>query len=732
MTYPYVKSDYRNLPLSQSNVDFLWSGQHDSFSRIDSIISKQSCCSSSMSGDSNAVAVASTSLDLTTNNIENRQGRIGVGNSIDAIDLSKPGRFGGVNNEINDKFSNSDSKIIATTTPYAGTASLLNSLMMLSEKVRPSSPSASLDLNYPSLTIYDEQHKSTMSIYQTYLTERALQKSKMRLSQVAPQQPQSIFDDSKASITNSSGNRDTFSSFGLDKKVGNNSCPSDGMIIFRKNDRDKKIIIEHKGVESPASNNILKDTSCIDETRAEGDALHAQATVRTEQNCIKFEMQIPKSVNDFGPIPLNKSINDHSNMDTLAEIAASSIKLDASKVTAGDTVVVARCEPQRSMATISYNASPQKSISKPSSSVQNEATATQKEISAKNIASEFLKIANEQDINYPISNTTTTTTDFDLDSSSSNSDITNESTNKQARRSSSLVRRTSGSTAHAEILISARTVVVSEDGFTTKSSNSKDLPMVRLPRSGTSNTTSQAFIQEDNGKVKCELCQQQFSKRSSLLLHMNVHYMNPQNKLRCDLCSQSFASQSRLQKHLQSDSHRSKANVVEATGTSTSTSNNPRPFKCVNGCDKSFRIQGHLAKHLRYFIIIFFERFEFCYLHICLIDFRSKTHIQTLENLGKLPTGTYALIEAHINLTKSTEIDTTDCDNALASFKILAEKLKSESETNYENYASDTRSNDTETRADDEPLDSDVSATKKRRFNEDCKESTTINESDDN
>lgn len=112
--------------------------------------------------------------------------------------------------------------------------------------------------------------------------------------------------------------------------------------------------------------------------------------------------------------------------------------------------------------------------------------------------------------------------------------------------------------------------------------------------------------------------------------------------------------------------------------------------------------------------------------------------------MGKLPTGTYALIEAHINLTKSTEIDTTDCDNALASFKILAEKLKSESETNsvsknYENYASDIRNNDggaygTETIANDEPLDSDVSATKKRRLNEDypCKEATTINESDDN
>lgn len=81
-----------------------------------------------------------------------------------------------------------------------------------------------------------------------------------------------------------------------------------------------------------------------------------------------------------------------------------------------------------------------------------------------------------------------------------------------------------------------------------------------------------------------------------------------------------------------------------------SSSKNPRPFKCSD-CGIAFRIHGHLAKHLR-----------------------SKTHIQNLENLQKLPDGTYALIErAQINLA---DIDTTDCDISLTSLKALAKKLK--------------------------------------------------------
>lgn len=89
---------------------------------------------------------------------------------------------------------------------------------------------------------------------------------------------------------------------------------------------------------------------------------------------------------------------------------------------------------------------------------------------------------------------------------------------------------------------------------------------------------------------------------------------------------------------------------------------------------------GHLAKHLR-----------------------SKTHVQKLECLQKLPFGTYAMIEeARINLT---DIDTTDCDNSLASLKALAEKLKVES--------------------------SSVKTIKKRKLDDGYKETLTIGEGDD-
>jgi hypothetical protein len=86
------------------------------------------------------------------------------------------------------------------------------------------------------------------------------------------------------------------------------------------------------------------------------------------------------------------------------------------------------------------------------------------------------------------------------------------------------------------------------------------------------------------------------------------------------------------------------------------TVSNPRPFNCKD-CVIAFRIHGHLAKHLR-----------------------SKMHVLKLECLGKLPFGTYTEIErSGINLT---EIDTTDCENSLASLRMLAQKLNVKDPTN--------------------------------------------------
>lgn len=145
------------------------------------------------------------------------------------------------------------------------------------------------------------------------------------------------------------------------------------------------------------------------------------------------------------------------------------------------------------------------------------------------------------------------------------------------------------------------------------------------------------FIQKDDGPLKCTICSANFPKSSLLKMHMNIHYMNPERKFHCDACDKSFRTQNRLHKHACFETKIAKTNK------------NPRPFNCSD-CSIAFRIHGHLAKHLR-----------------------SKTHIQNLENLEKLPSGTYALIEkAQINLS---DIDTSDCDNSLESLKLLAKKL---------------------------------------------------------
>lgn len=86
------------------------------------------------------------------------------------------------------------------------------------------------------------------------------------------------------------------------------------------------------------------------------------------------------------------------------------------------------------------------------------------------------------------------------------------------------------------------------------------------------------------------------------------------------------------------------------------TVSNPRPFKCKD-CKLAFRIQEHLAKHLR-----------------------CKIHVLKLECLQKLPFGTYAEMErSGFNLT---DIDTTDCNNALMSLRQLARKLHEEHPSN--------------------------------------------------
>lgn len=77
---------------------------------------------------------------------------------------------------------------------------------------------------------------------------------------------------------------------------------------------------------------------------------------------------------------------------------------------------------------------------------------------------------------------------------------------------------------------------------------------------------------------------------------------------------------------------------------------NPRPFRCVD-CKTSFRIFGHLSKHLR-----------------------SKIHINKLESIGKLPVGLYSLMER--NRIQLNDLDTKDCESSLDCLRKLAQRLQ--------------------------------------------------------
>lgn len=160
----------------------------------------------------------------------------------------------------------------------------------------------------------------------------------------------------------------------------------------------------------------------------------------------------------------------------------------------------------------------------------------------------------------------------------------------------------------------------------------------------------------EDGRSVCVVCSKTFSKPSQLLLHINIHYI--ERPYRCSACAVSFRTRGHLQKHERSGSHHNKVSMTSTFGAATTT--NPRPFKCSD-CKIAFRIHGHLAKHLR-----------------------SKLHVMRLECLGKLPFGTFAEIErAGVSLT---DIDTTDCDNSLASLQFLAQKLHEKDPTKLDKW----------------------------------------------
>lgn len=241
-----------------------------------------------------------------------------------------------------------------------------------------------------------------------------------------------------------------------------------------------------------------------------------------------------------------------SGMDTLAEIAASSVKLDTTipKQLEEPSTVVTKTSVTQAVA----------------SSCSTATTTTTTTIGAKSVASEYLKFTSKAH-------------QFNSKSDREDTEDSGESDDESSWPNKPPTDFVGGH---------ARTVVVGEDGF--KNTNTTGIV------SGVADIAaaiSRGYIQED-GRSVCTICSKTFPKKHQMILHMNIHYM--ERKFRCEPCAVSFRTQGHLQKHERSEAHKNKVLMTSTFGVPTTT--NPRPFECVD-CKIAFRIHGHLAKHLR-------------------------------------------------------------------------------------------------------------------------------------
>lgn len=241
-----------------------------------------------------------------------------------------------------------------------------------------------------------------------------------------------------------------------------------------------------------------------------------------------------------------------SGMDTLAEIAASSVKLDTSipKQNEEPSTVVSKSSVTQTVASTCSTAT----------------TTMTTTIGAKSVASEYLKFTSKAH-------------QFNSKSDREDTEDSGESDDESNWPNKPPTDFVGGH---------ARTVVVGEDGF--KNTNTTGIV------SGVADIAaaiSRGYIQED-GRSVCTICSKTFPKKHQMILHMNIHYM--ERKFRCEPCAVSFRTQGHLQKHERSEAHKNKVLMTSTFGVPTTT--NPRPFECVD-CKIAFRIHGHLAKHLR-------------------------------------------------------------------------------------------------------------------------------------
>lgn len=473
---------------------------------------------------------------------------------------------------------------------FSGTAGLLKTIMSLTDKV---------PLPVPELgaTNYNIQNPNLL---QSYLTERALQKSKMKLSQMA----QNVNNEKAANGKLLRCDSITVQASSFDD-IWRPDIADRTPTKFSRKRNDK---CEFKPIEYGTNMEMIVPND--DDSRAANDL-----TPKSPMHQSPFEKTLtlirPADSEVKSP---PKQIGEDSvpRMDKLANILASSPKLNASKANESQPPAAA------SVVVPIFNVPSQPANAKPTTvtvttTTTAEPTVPIKDKNAKNIVSEYLKIASEKD-----SKALSTAL---LDESSSSSE-TDQTENKPTRQVSH------GRVGSApDVVMSAQMVVVGKDGFQRKASSTNPL---NLPVN-------------NDGPCTCEQCGRTFQKQHQLMMHMNVHYLNS-GKCPCNTCGITFNTRNLLKKHSCSE-----------LMLSSTTNNNPRPFKCTY-CEKEFRIQGHLAKHLR-----------------------SKTHVQKLESQEKLPFGTYNKIDEQI--IRLADIDTTDCESSLASLKMLAEQAQADSDS---------------------------------------------------
>lgn len=385
-------------------------------------------------------------------------------------------------------------------------AGVLTSLVSIMDKFEPK-------LTNNNLPVQIDESK----LLQQYLTEKALQDSKIKRSQMI-RGNKMVENFNAMTMTTSTVTTSTF----IAKTIENFSCTNNLMTTSRYSSENNPMVTDNSHVMQQS-----KDTAYRIHVSDEEKVKHSPEPKSFHHDEIS-ESPLPKDES-------SKSDNIASSMDTLAEIAAGSVKLD---ILASDNIV----PPILSNFQVIPN-----SKTSTSSVVIND--------SAKNVASEYLKIA----LNAAKRSKVSSIDDDDM------SESDHDDSSKLYPPSAPI----------------ARTVFVGEEGFR-KTQPTDPSQQTYRPR------------YSKDGPLVCTVCSKTFNKESFLLLHSKIHFIERQ--FRCEPCGISFRTKGHLQKHERSVQHDNKVSMTSTFGVVTDS--NPRPFKCSD-CDVAFRIHGHLAKHLR-------------------------------------------------------------------------------------------------------------------------------------